>query len=607
MTEPIAVDVPPKSVPPRPAASVASTLAGLAVGAAAAAVLPVPVPAVLPKIDSPPKPADLKPAPGATAEKPPEAAPANPQAAEVAPTTVEKLLAKFTKRQLTIGASAVFSLIAGIGAVRLMFPAKETPPTAPTTSLAATDPRPAPATPVNHTPAPQTPAPPELTLPLPKPRIEADTSGFTPIPNVGPVAPPLPSHGHGAGAVAPAASAFPPPTITPERPAPIVPTVAPSFEVPVAPAPVTPNVFPASGTTPMLPIPTAPATPPVAPAAPPTAPALPPLPGMGAPSTPTAPTVPTTPPTFPLPAPPTGMGAPAIPAPPDLAPPLPMTPSPAPTTPTTPPALPAIPPTAPATPPVSPAPMTPSTPLAPPSSVVPVTPSSPPSVAPLVPSAPPSVVPDPGRAPGAFPPVDVVPKPEPPKVAPNFDPPGVGTPAAFTKPGGATDVKPVVATSAPKTDFDVDLYDPKANDSYESISQDVYNDKRYAAALKAFNRNQQLQGGRLVELPPIYVLKRRFPNVTGGAAPGGGTSGLPTSAQPNWGPAAGELVPAQPEGKRGVFMVPAGPGMTLRTIARQKLGSEQRWRELYDLNLNVTRADEVLPPGTEVKLPADAR
>ena len=33
----------------------------------------------------------------------------------------------------------------------------------------------------------------------------------------------------------------------------------------------------------------------------------------------------------------------------------------------------------------------------------------------------------------------------------------------------------------------MDLYDPKMVDSYESISQEWYNDKRYAAALRAFN------------------------------------------------------------------------------------------------------------------------
>jgi len=187
---------------------------------------------------------------------------------------------------------------------------------------------------------------------------------------------------------------------------------------------------------------------------------------------------------------------------------------------------------------------------------------------------------------------------------PSFDPVTPGTPAAFTKPSGTRDVKPVVATSAPKTDFDVDLYDPKANDSYESISQDVYNDKRYAAALRAFNRNQPLQGGRLVELPPIFVLKRRFPNA--GAAPVGGTGALPTSAQPNWGPAAGELVPAPPQGKRGVFVVPQG-GMTLKAIARERLGNEQRWRDIWDMNPQFTDVNAIVTAGTEVKLPPDAR
>lgn len=170
-------------------------------------------------------------------------------------------------------------------------------------------------------------------------------------------------------------------------------------------------------------------------------------------------------------------------------------------------------------------------------------------------------------------------------------------------------MRPVAAATAPKTDFDVDLYDPKKDDSYESISQDIYNDKRYAAALRAFNRNQQLQGGRLVELPPIYVLKRRYPNMVGAAIPTGanGAGALPTSTEPNWGPAGGELVPVTPTEKRGVFVVPRGPGMTLQAIAREKFGTEQRWRDLYDLNPQISKANAVLPAGTEVKLPSDAR
>ena len=46
--------------------------------------------------------------------------------------------------------------------------------------------------------------------------------------------------------------------------------------------------------------------------------------------------------------------------------------------------------------------------------------------------------------------------------------------------------------------------------------------------------------------------------------------------------------------------------MTLKTVARQVLGSDQRWGELYELNPQVN-ASEVLPAGTELRLPAGAR
>lgn len=220
---------------------------------------------------------------------------------------------------------------------------------------------------------------------------------------------------------------------------------------------------------------------------------------------------------------------------------------------------------------------------------------------------PPSVVPGGGNTPGALPAFDP-PKPDVPKPSPSTDV-TPGTPIGFNKPSGTADVKPVAAT-APKTDFDVDLYDPKKDDSYESISQSIYNDKRYAAALRAFNRNQQLQGGRLVELPPIYILKRRYPNMTGTpvgtGASGAGAGALPTSAQPNWGPAGGELVPVTPAAKRGVFVVPQG-GMTFRQIAREKLGDGNRWGDIYNMNPHFTDTNAVLPAGTEVKLPSDAR
>jgi hypothetical protein len=194
---------------------------------------------------------------------------------------------------------------------------------------------------------------------------------------------------------------------------------------------------------------------------------------------------------------------------------------------------------------------------------------------------------------------------------PSTDPIVPGIPAGFSKPSGTNDVKPIVATSTPKTDFDVDLYDPKRGDSYETISQEYYNDRRFAKALEAFNRNQPLQGGRMVEVPPIHILKKRFPGQAGGAAPVGGSGAPPASSGPNWAAVGGtsDPVPARATSTntaRGVFVVPQG-GMTLKAIAREALGSEQRWSDLWDLNRQLTDVAQVLPAGTEVKLPPNAR
>jgi hypothetical protein len=39
-------------------------------------------------------------------------------------------------------------------------------------------------------------------------------------------------------------------------------------------------------------------------------------------------------------------------------------------------------------------------------------------------------------------------------------------------------------------------------------------------------------------------------------------------------------------------------------VARQTLGTEARWREVYDLNPRV--APDLVPAGTELRLPPDA-
>src|SRR5262249_44973700 len=139
-----------------------------------------------------------------------------------------------------------------------------------------------------------------------------------------------------------------------------------------------------------------------------------------------------------------------------------------------------------------------------------------------------------------------------PGVLPPAQPTGPGTTRIeFTKPAGNPEVRPAGPPErAPSTSFDVDLYEPRAGDTYESISREFYNDTRYATALREFNKGQPLQGGKQVEVPPIHVLRKRFPQLVGAnpaAMPAAAPSARPVSISgttPDWGtPGAAEAAP----------------------------------------------------------------
>jgi hypothetical protein len=105
------------------------------------------------------------------------------------------------------------------------------------------------------------------------------------------------------------------------------------------------------------------------------------------------------------------------------------------------------------------------------------------------------------------------------------DPRAGGSPATLhfnrtEPPGGFTLTKqadtPTAArsTEPARTDFDVDLHESKAGDTYATISKQHYGDAKYAEALRTFNRNAEL-GRTTVEVPPIYVLRKRYPQLIG--------------------------------------------------------------------------------------------
>jgi hypothetical protein len=186
----------------------------------------------------------------------------------------------------------------------------------------------------------------------------------------------------------------------------------------------------------------------------------------------------------------------------------------------------------------------------------------------------------------------------------NFKPDsGSGAKMEFIKPSNTPTVTPVAGVqSTPKTSYDVDIYETKAGDNWEAISREFFNDTRYAPALQAYNLNKPLRPGTQVDIPPLHVLRQRPGAPQSGTGTGASTT-MPVSrsdsAPDPWGPSSGSASTGN-----GTYRVPRTT--TLTAIAKSLLGSDQRWRELYDLNPQVADANNV-PEGTVIKLPAGAR
>ena len=132
--------------------------------------------------------------------------------------------------------------------------------------------------------------------------------------------------------------------------------------------------------------------------------------------------------------------------------------------------------------------------------------------------------------------------PAPTPFVPPTDPPASGAAANFKPvpadvPGAFTLTKrpdpPVRSTEPTRTDFDLDLHEPSAGETYATISKLHYGDAKYADALRAFNRNAEL-GRTTVEVPPMFVLRKRYPQFIG--RPAGGEAGRDRGV--DWGPSS---------------------------------------------------------------------
>jgi nucleoid-associated protein YgaU len=132
------------------------------------------------------------------------------------------------------------------------------------------------------------------------------------------------------------------------------------------------------------------------------------------------------------------------------------------------------------------------------------------------------------------------------------------------------------------------------DDSFWSISEKAYGSGSYYRALFQYNRDRypnadDVRPGSVLDIPPLDVLKRQFPELTSGADD--------SQAGGNAAPAG----PPQAAATAATYVVQEGD--TLFEIARRQLGKASRWTELYELNRGVLGDNlEHLRPGVELRL-----
>lgn len=163
---------------------------------------------------------------------------------------------------------------------------------------------------------------------------------------------------------------------------------------------------------------------------------------------------------------------------------------------------------------------------------------------------------------------------------------------------------PVVTTSRePQTSFDVDVHTIRQGDSYASISKSYYGDVAFAEALKQYDESRVGRTAGTVHVPPVWVLRKQFPQAMRGEAPVTPAVTVPAERTPaNVTPTAATGWQAPARGK--TYYTPRP--MTMRNVAKEAFGDELLWNRVWDLNLNLS-PDAVLPQGTKVNLSADSK
>lgn len=140
-------------------------------------------------------------------------------------------------------------------------------------------------------------------------------------------------------------------------------------------------------------------------------------------------------------------------------------------------------------------------------------------------------------------------------------------------------------------------YEVQPNDSYWTISEQLYGSGAYFKALAEHNRGngkseEQLQPGTLISAPSVAELEKSYPDLCPKASR---REAVQTQNQSRTSP-----VSARRTGR--TYTVAEGD--TLFNIARYELGKASRWVEIYELNRDVLGKDfNYLTPGTQLAMP----
>ena len=202
--------------------------------------------------------------------------------------------------------------------------------------------------------------------------------------------------------------------------------------------------------------------------------------------------------------------------------------------------------------------------------------------------------------------------------SPTIQPPNLdrGSPSNTSQPNAAT--APIRPTQQPQIDsYDEEWYTAQTGDTFATLSQKFYSDGKYAQALQQYNFDRTgldaIRSGSTVRVPPVRVLERKHPAAIPGFTPTTAVAVNPANPKPVNRSAAMGL--PQSVGDPGNFPSPR-PDMgseytvrnapkTLRDIAKETMGTSDKWNLIFRLNRWVN-PDEPIPVDTKLRMPSDA-